>query len=463
MRPVCSLLVLSAVLTTASAQTVLHSLDGKIGEVLQRSVVRIWWNRDLMATGEFLRFAVNGTVIPNIAPHFYATYETDAWVYDNSGRVVAYLGPAGTWMRRGSLQLVVQTADGQNLPARLVGIDESQGIAVVQTVPDSLGPVAVRTNMDWKTYSGFYVASLEKGFKLIGCKLLAMEKRPGLGEYRFHFKRLRFGRPGSLVFTHDGAFAGFLTTRLKGVVPTRSSTVNMMPAERVVASVQRIIRAGTDLKSGWLGVYFKHEPDTQKDRTHAGVVVRKVVPGGPADKAGIIKKDVVLKVDGVPAESLFQVVRMIQGAPVGSQLRLDLLREGRILQLQPTIGQREDLEREPTYIVEVPGAEKNAVRIRRADGPETAKGHDIIFLGLYLSDAAALPRTGGVVITDVMENTPAAQAGLRKGDVILEINGAIVRNMDQYMEVLTKNLSARRILFRCLRDQSEIEKTIALR
>lgn len=464
MRYICSLLLVCWTMAAAGAQTLTPDAAANVEELLRRSVARVWWNRDLMAGGEYFRFAVNGQVIQNILPRFYATYETDAWVYDDAGHVVAYLGPAGSWMDHASVQLTVQTTDGQILPAKLVGIDEAEGVAVVQTEATAFRPVTTQLKIDWKPQSGLYVASLDKGFSLRACTVLNAERQAGLDEHKLRFKKLRLGRMGSMVFTREGDFAGFLTTVPKGPVTMQHPVVNLMPVEQILPSVQKIIQTGTGIRTGWLGLYLKDQPYPPPPGAAArGVAVRKVISGGPSARAGIAPNDIILKVNDIPVESLFHFVRVIQKSAVGSCLKLDILRGDKMLQLRPTVAPREELEIHPTYVVEVPQEPHRTVRLRLLDDIGVMQSRKAVFLGIYTSGSTELPKTRGLVITDVMENTPAAQADLRKGDVIVRVNDLAVENMDQYMAALMKNLSTPSIVFHCLREGQEIQKTISLK
>jgi len=108
MRRLYLLLLASLLIATVHAQSLLiPDSRSALDELLQRSVVRVWWNQNLIGSGEEFRFAVNGALIQNVAPRLLASYETDAWVYDSAGHIVAYLGPAGSWFDRGVPQLLM--------------------------------------------------------------------------------------------------------------------------------------------------------------------------------------------------------------------------------------------------------------------------------------------------------------------------------------------------------------------
>ncbi len=466
MRRLFLLLLASCLLGAADAQSLLiPDTRSNLDELLQRSVVRVWWSQNLIGGGEEFRFAVNGALIQNVAPRLLASYETDAWVYDAAGHVVAYLGPAGSWFDRGIPQLLVQTTDGQSMTARLVGIDEAQGIAVVQTEPSALRPTPVQFKIQWKPRSEFYIASLDGGFNLSNCTVLNAEKQAGLEEYKLHFKKLRIGRPGNLVFTHEGQFAGFLTTVARRLSPMRTFFVNLLPVDQIIPSVQRIIRTRSNIKGGWLGVYLKDQPHQAQIVSAGEVTVTDVVPGGPADQAGIMENDRIVKVNDVTTEDLSQVVRMIQKSPAGSTVKMEIARGDKILQVRPKVANREAYEEQATYLIEVPPQEYNAIRVRRAD-ESLMKRYDALFVGIYISDTLQPAKIQGLVVTDVVVNTPAARAGLRKGDVILQVNGMPVRSMDQYataLAALVNNSTPRAITLRCLRDNKEIQKTISLK
>ncbi|HEV8132840.1 MAG TPA: PDZ domain-containing protein [Acidobacteriota bacterium] len=461
MRRSYYLLLLCSLLSSARAQSLFQQTHSHPDERLRRSVVRVWWNRN-----EEFRFAVNGEFIQNLVPRFFATYETDAWVYDTSGHVVAYLGPAGSWMDRGSAELVVQTTDGQSLAARLVGVDEAHGIAVVQTEVTALRPTPVQFKIQWKPHSEFYIASLDGGLNFYNCSLLSAEKQAGLEEYKLHFRKLRIGRPGNLVFTREGQFAGFLTTMARKLIPMKSFLVNLISVDQIIPSVQKIIRTRANIKSGWLGVYLKDQPEPRTGAASSEVIVSDVVQGGPADKAGIAGNDRILKVNDVAAEDLSQVVRIIQKTPAGSIVKVDVARGDRIVQLRPKVGTRPESEEQATYVVELTRPEPNALRVRRAEEESLMRRLNAKFVGMYISDASQPANAPGLVITDVVDNTPAAQAGLHKGDIIYRINGISVRNIDQYVTVLAtlmKSGTPPTLAIDFLRNQKEIQKTILLK
>jgi serine protease Do len=323
----------------------------------------------------------------------------------------------------------------------------------------------VQFKIQWKPRSEFYIASLDAGFNLSNCVVLNAEKQAGLEEYKLHFKKLRIGRPGNLVFTHEGQFAGFLTTVARRLSPMRNFFVNLLPVDQIIPSVQRIIRTRSNIKGGWLGVYLKDQPQQPRLVTAGEVTVTDVVPGGPADKAGIMENDRILKVNDVATEDLSQVVRMIQKSPAGSTVKMELARGDKILQVRSKVGNREAFEGQATYLIEVPPQDYNTIRVRRAD-ESLMKRYDALFVGIYISDTLQPAKIQGLIVTDVVGNTPAARAGLLKGDVIVQINGMPVRNMDQYttaLAALVNNPTAHAITLRCLRDKKEIQKTISLK
>ena len=443
MRRVTVLLVIGLLLASAHAQAPVTAPPSGPDEQLQNSVVRIWWNRDLMGGGEYFHLAVDGTVIQNVMPRFHATYETDAWVYDDLGHVVAYLGPAAGWIVRGPIELVLRTVSGQSMLGKLVGIDEAQGLAVVETEAATLHPPSAPLKIEFKPYSGFYLVSLDTGFSFQTCTLLNAARQRGLDEHKLRFAKMPDGRMGNLLFARDGKFAGFLTGSPKSPASGQGGSVNLMPVEQIVPSVQKILQTRSSIQSGWLGLFLRDLPAARRPGLGGGgIVVSRLVPGGPGAKAGILEDDIILKVNEVPAENLSQVVRMIQKSPVGSSLRLDVLRGDKLLQIHPAVGTREEVETARAYLVDLHRKRSGQLHIQHADEIGLVRSRNAIFLGIYTSDSVEPSKSRGPVIAEVAENTPAAQAGLKKGDVILQVNDTIVQNMDQYVAALMKNLLA---------------------
>nr|WP_229490693.1 DegQ family serine endoprotease [Pseudoduganella namucuonensis] len=157
-----------------------------------------------------------------------------------------------------------------------------------------------------------------------------------------------------------------------------------------------------------------------------GAEVTLVEPGGPADKGGVKAGDIILKFNGVQINRSSDLPRLVGGTALGSKAVVTVWRKGAQLDL-------------PVTVVELE-ADKTA----KAGGPaEKAKPEMAAFnaLGFKVSDLTAAQRKetqldGGVVV-DATEGT-AAKAGLRQGDILLQLNNVEIKDAKQFNALVAK-------------------------
>jgi serine protease Do len=135
-----------------------------------------------------------------------------------------------------------------------------------------------------------------------------------------------------------------------------------------------------------------------------------VEPGSPAEKAGFKTGDVITRFDQKPVESGRDLSRAVAGMKPGTQTTATVVRDGQTQELTIVIGQRKD--EQTTAQAPQDGADDGKrLGLALSPIPEAARGQ----LGLE-------PGISGVLIQRVEPNSPAAQAGLKQGDVIVSAN-----------------------------------------
>ncbi|HMJ11009.1 MAG TPA: PDZ domain-containing protein, partial [Polyangiaceae bacterium] len=159
-----------------------------------------------------------------------------------------------------------------------------------------------------------------------------------------------------------------------------------------------------------------------------GVLISDVSANTPAARAGVARGDVVLKVDGRPVDSAGQLRNAIATAGAQKKVRLDILRDGKPLALD-------------VALVEMPQEETAANA--PAGGAQPAPSLD----GLTLENLNDLNRKrfqipndvgAGVVVLGVQRSSAAARAGLRPGDVLLEVNRQRVDGVGKFTDIYGK-------------------------
>ena len=199
-----------------------------------------------------------------------------------------------------------------------------------------------------------------------------------------------------------------------------------IPSNMASTLMQDLLDDGK-VSRGFLGVFIQDlSPQLAEamgvDPSTKGVVVSDVMEGGPANEAGIAAGDVILSVDGTPVDSAARLRLVIAGKGGDSGVKISLLRDGK----KKTV--RAKLE------------EKDAPAIAEPEEEEPSK------LGLRLEDLNARVRQqlrlepdevpSGAVVAGLAPGGPAAEAGLRVGDVIVEVNRSPVDSAAEAVEAL---------------------------
>jgi serine protease Do len=190
-------------------------------------------------------------------------------------------------------------------------------------------------------------------------------------------------------------------------------------AKNVIAQIREYGRP----RRGWLGVRIQTVNDDLAEELHLpqtkGALVANVTPGGPAEKAGIKQGDVILEFDGKQVDQMRTLPRMVAETPIEKKVAVLVVRQGQEMTFEVVLG---ELTEE---------VEQAAVQSGPATGgtPPPKEGK-IAALGLTLSELTEPLRqkfsltndAKGVVVTEVEQNSSAAEKGLHAGDVIVEVD-----------------------------------------
>jgi len=195
---------------------------------------------------------------------------------------------------------------------------------------------------------------------------------------------------------------------------------------------------------GWLGVMIqKVTPDIAESMGLAepkGALVADVVKDGPAAAAGLKQGDVIVEFDGKPVEDSADLPLLVARTAVGKTVRVKVLRD----------------KSTETYSVKIEELKEEEV----AEGGSSATedlGITVQTLTPELAENLGLERTmKGVVVTQVDPDGPAADAGLRRGDVILEVNRKPVKDADAYRKAVEAAGKGKSVLFLVRRGENTI-------
>jgi serine protease Do len=174
-----------------------------------------------------------------------------------------------------------------------------------------------------------------------------------------------------------------------------------------------------------------------KIENNAGALVAQVTPKSPAEKAGVLEGDVVVSVNGQKVEGPRELQLVVAAIAPGTKVEVKLIRDGKDKTVSVELGERPNS------------------KIAAADKPEKPDEPDVLD-GVTVADIDAdarkkyeLPESAkGVIITAVEQDSPSADAGLKVGDVVHEINREVVNSSKQAVELSEKVKKEKKVLLR---------------
>lgn len=205
-----------------------------------------------------------------------------------------------------------------------------------------------------------------------------------------------------------------------------------------------------------------------KLREERGALIEGITSGSSAAKGGLQKDDVIVKWDGEPIESAREMSRHIRETPAGRAVRLTVMRDGREMEINVTLGERTGMAsrvftarpaitRARTF---TPTRVRPDVQVMRLPARRQL-GAELQSMTPQLAEYFGLSNRNGALVIFVFVDSPAAKAGLKAGDVILSAGGETVERPTDLQRVLTGKPKGA-IEFKILRDKREQTLSIQL-
>ncbi len=312
----------------------------------------------------------------------------------------------------------VRLKDGKSYPATLVGADSATDLAMLKI--DARGLPQAEFASSEAARVGQFVIAIGSPFGLdytVTTGVLSAKGRGGIGaneieDYLQTDASINPGNSGGPLIDLQGRVLGINT-----MIIGRGSGIGFaIPAEIAQRVASQLIASGT-VKRAWLGVSFQEI--TPELAAHfggnfdGGALVNAVVPGGPAEKAGLQAGDVITSIDKQRIREGHDLLRTVLRRGVGERLSLEVRRGEKTKQLALVTGERPSED----------GAQSQQQSVQ-----------DGAMLGLALEELTPRLRErfryegdGRVFIRGVQPGSDADRAGLRPGDIILQADRRAVR------------------------------------
>ena len=326
--------------------------------------------------------------------------------------------------------VTVTTTDRREYTARIVGRDETSDLALLKIEGRNLP--YVQWGDSTKARVGDWVLAIGNPYGLGGSVtagiISALHRGiTGVGAYDRYIQTdaaINMGNSGGPMFDLNGNVIGINSALIS---PTGASVgIGLaIPAEAAKPVIDSLMK-GQRPSRGYLGVGL--QPLSEDIASSLGLpkdngeIVRSVVAGGPAARAGLQQTDVILKVNGQQVTPDQTVSYLVANTPVGSRIPLEIVRAGRRATVTVQVGERPTEEQLAALSGGSQGTQGGDTTTP-AIAPQKALGLSLATLTPELARAANLPPAArGVIITAVDPNSDAAEQGLQRGDLIVSVN-----------------------------------------
>ena len=322
----------------------------------------------------------------------------------------------------------VKLANGREYDAVIKGQDANTDIALIKINPLTNDlPVVIFGDSD-KMRVGEWVFAIGNPFGLeqtVTAGIVSAKGRViGSGPYDNFIQTdasINPGNSGGPLFNLSGEVIGINTA----IVAQGHGIGFAIPINTAREMFEQLKTKGR-VTRGWLGVTVQEvTPEISENlklSDRRGALVGDVLKGEPAEKAGIKTGDILIEIDGKKIRDTHELLRIVASLPLGKTVDLKVIRNGKEMILPIKIGERKD-QKELAHIVK----------------PSDQLGMTVQEITPELSQYFGLSETGGVVITQVREESPADDAGLKTQDIVLQINKVKISSLKDYRMEISKS------------------------
>ncbi len=328
---------------------------------------------------------------------------------------------------------------GRTVPAKIIGRDPATDIALVKIDVGNNLPYVSLGDSD-RIRKGDWAIAIGNPFQLentltVGV-ISAKGRALGFSEETRSFENfiqtdaaINFGNSGGPLLNINGEVVGINTAIRGGGAQGLGFATPINTAKRLLPQLKE-----GKVTRGYLGMTITEVGQDAREAfnlpadTH-GALVQNVTPGKPADKAGIQHGDVVTDIDGKPIRNNRDLIDTISYLPVGSAVKIGLLRNGRHEVVTAKTAERP---------LEISASDEGSTN--PTEPARNKLGMSVQDVTPQLRQAYGLPDNirNGVVVTSVKPVSAAADANIGEGDVITEVQGLSVKNVSDFRTVIDR-------------------------
>ena len=334
----------------------------------------------------------------------------------------------------GATDVKVTLSDKRELQARIVGTDPKTDVAVLKIEADNLKPLTIGDSSQVEV--GDVAIAIGDPFgvgQTVTKGIISAKGRGGLGieDYEDFLQTdapINPGNSGGALVNDRGELIGINTAIISHGSGGSQGIGFAVPANLARQVMDQILKNGKVVRA-YLGILPQDVTPSMAKAFGAkearGIVVGDVSPSSPAQASGIQRGDILLEVNGKPVSDSNQLRMNISMMPPGTNVKLKVIRNG---------SQRDF----SVKLAELP-TETTKLNSQEESGDKALYGVEVSNLNPQVAAELNLPvRTTGVVVSGLDPSSKMADSGLRRGDVIQEVNHQSVKNTSEFQSAIRK-------------------------
>ena len=330
-------------------------------------------------------------------------------------------------------EIRVILADETSFTATVLGQDKKTDIAVLRIDPGETKLTSVSFGDSDSLRVGDWVLAIGNPFGLGGTVtagiVSARGRDIGNGPYDDFIQTdasINRGNSGGPLFNIDGEVIGINTAIYSQ--SGGSVGIGFAISSNLASRVADQLTEFGQTRRGWLGVFIQEvTPDIAESlglKDSAGALVSSVNESSPAAKGGVQPGDVILKFDGKTIDKMRDLPRIVAETDIGTRVNVELFRQGKSQILEITLGELEKAE-----LVGLVGEDKQATEGKQSFG---SLGFSVQNLTSKLAVELGIDeKKVGVVVTEVVPGSPAADKGLLIGDILKRFGQRSVKGVTE--------------------------------
>jgi len=362
----------------------------------------------------FRRFFGDGSRHPRVAPS-----SGSGFIIDGDGHVLT-----NNHVVRDANDITVTLNDGRTYKAKVVGADPETDVAVIKITGDHLPTLPMGNSDelrvgDWAIAIGNPLGQL-RGSVTVG--IISAQGRtdlniwggtPTFQDFIQTDASINFGNSGGPLCNIRGEAIGINTA-----INTSGQGIGFAIPINLAKHVADQLLASGKVQRAWLGIQLAElTPELAEGfglSSRSGILVQDVLPGTPAEKAGLRRNDVIIEFDGQPVSDVPKFRLHVADTKIGSQANGTVLRDGKRMNFNVTLAERP----KDQVAQSEQGSDQNQDQTQGVAGLQVRD--------LTPEEKRNAKIESGVMVSDVDEGSAAEDAGIQPGDIIEQLGGRAV-------------------------------------